>query len=37
MFFENFGQETKILFEKSEMNFEKLVGTQIHTAKWTLI
>ena len=31
--FENFGQEPKILFEKSEFNFEKLVGTQIYMAK----
>ena len=31
--FENFGQETKIQFEKSELNFEKSVGTQIYMAK----
>ena len=37
MFFENFGQEAKIWFEKSEMNLEKIVGTQIYMAKWTLI
>ena len=30
--FGNFGQETKILFEKSEINFEKSVGTQIYMA-----
>ena len=35
--FENFGRETKKLFEKSEMNFEKSVGTQIYMAKLTLI
>ena len=33
MFFKNFGQETKNLFEKSEMNFKKMVGTQIYMAK----
>ena len=31
--FENFGRETKIDFEKSELNFEKSVGTQIYMAK----
>ena len=37
MFFENFGWETIILFEKSELNFEKLVGTQIYMAEVTLM
>ena len=28
-----FGQETKKLFEKYELNFEQLAGTQIYMAK----
>ena len=31
--FENFGRETKFFFEKSELNYEKLVGTQIYMAE----
>ena len=35
--FEKFEREAKILFEKSELNFENSVGTQIYMAEWTLI
>ena len=33
MFFKTLDEKQKFKFEKSEMNFETLVGTQIYMAK----